>query len=110
MVRRPPSVGANEVIDMMLVSGVFGQSASVLFVDDGAWQLNGRQNAALVERKDTARALAALEAYGVAPLYAHQPSLSERGIDLADVAVPVTVVGDAELPALLAEAHVVVTD
>ena len=46
----------------------------------------------------------------VAPLYAHGPSLAERGIDPSDVNVPITVVGDAELPSMLDEADVVVTD
>lgn len=110
IVRKPPSVAANEFIDMMLVSGVFEQPTSVLFIDDGIRQLNGKQDARLVSRKDTARALAALESYGVAPLYAHGPSLAERGIDPSDVNVPITVVGDAELPSMLDEADVVVTD
>ncbi len=110
IIRKAPSVAANERIDMMLVSGVFEQSASVLFMDDGALQLNARQDAALVGRKDTARALAALDAYGVGPLYAHRASLAARHVAVADVAVPVTVVDDAELPALLQAAQVVVTD
>ena len=95
---------------MMLVSGVFEQPASVLFIDDGARQLNGRQDARLVGRKDTARALAALETYGVTPLYAHGPSLAERGISPSDVTVPITLIGDADLPSMLKEADVVVTD
>ena len=110
IVRKPPGGAANELIDMMLVSGVFEQPASVLFIDDGARQLNGRQDARLVGRKDTARALAALETYGVAPLYAHGPSLAKRGISPSDITVPITVVGDAELPSVLDGANVVVTD
>ena len=110
IIRKPPSVLANEVIDMMLVSGVFDQPARVLFIGDGALQLNARQDAALVGRKDTTRALAALATYGVGPLYAHQPSLAARAIALEAIALPVTLVEDAGLPALLGAAQVVVTD
>lgn len=110
ILRKPPSVRANELIDMMLVSGVFEQPARALFMDDGAWQLNVRQDASAIGRKDTARALGALNAYGVRALFVHEPSLAERGIVTADLAVPARLVDDDGVRDLLRQADAVVTD
>lgn len=110
IVRKPPSTHANELIDMMLVSGVFEQPTRVLFLDDGAWQLNARQDAGALGRKDTARALGALDAYGVKALFAHEPSLEARGIAPAHIAAKARLVGDEGIRALLRDAEVVVTD
>lgn len=98
------------MIDMMLVSGVFEQPARVLFLDDGVRQLAGGQDASVVDRKDTAKALSALPAYDVDELFAHAGSLVERAIDPDDIAVEAHIVEDDEVAALLRAADVVVTD
>ena len=110
LVRKPPGALANEMIDMMLVSGVFEQPARVLFLDDGVRQLVGGQDATLVDRKDTAKALGALPAYDVDEIFAHAGSLAARAIDPDALAVGARVVEDDEVAALLHEADVVVTD
>ena len=95
---------------MMLVSGVFEQPTRVLFLDDGVRQLASGQDATLVARKDTARALTALPAYDVEDLFAHDGSLVARGIDPHGMAVDARIVGDDAVVTLLQEADVVVTD
>ena len=110
LVRKPPGALANEMIDMMLVSGVFEQPARVLFLDDGVRQLASGQDASLVDRKDTAKALGALSAYDVEELFAHAGSLAARGIDPDDMAVDARIVEDDGVAALLRAADVVVTD
>lgn len=110
LVRKPPGVAANESVDMMLVSGVFEQPTSVLFMDDGVRQLHAHQDAARVGRKDTAKALGALAAYDVEALHAHAASLAARGISPDALAVDVRVVDDDEARALLHGADVVVSD
>ena len=110
LVRKPPGGLANEMIDMMLVSGVFEQPARVLFLDDGVRQLASGQDASLVDRKDTAKALGALPAYDVDELFAHAGSLAACGIDPDDMAVDARVVDDEEVARLLHAADVVVTD
>ncbi len=110
LVRRPPGVAANESVDMMLVSGVFEQPTSVLFMDAGVRQLHADQDASRVGRKDTAKALRALAAYDVEALHAHAASLAARGISPDELAVDVRLVDDDEARALLHGADVVVTD
>ena len=110
LVRKPPGVVANEMIDLMLVSGVFEQPTRVLFLDDGVRQLNARQDASVIGRKDTAKALGALPAYDVDELYAHAKSLEARGLAQADIAVEVKVIDDDGVSALIHGADVVLSD
>ena len=95
---------------MMLVSGVFEQPARVLFLDDGVRQLAAGQDASLVDRKDTAKALSALPTYDVEELFAHAGSLAARGIEPDDLAVDARIVDDEDVARLLHAADVVVTD
>ena len=95
---------------MMLVSGVFEQPARVLFLDDGVRQLAAGQDASLVDRKDTAKALGALPAYDVEELFAHAGSLAARGIGPGDLAINARIVEDDDVAKLIHAADVVVTD
>lgn len=110
LVRCPPGLAANESIEMMLVSGVFEQPASVLFLDDGVRQLPAGQDASRMGRKDTAKTLGALSTYGVEALYVHGASAAARNIAPSDVKLDVQWIGDDEATRLLHAADVVITD
>ncbi len=110
LVRRPPGLAANESVEMMLVSGVFEQPASVLFLDDGVRQLPTGQDASRLGRKDTAKGLGALATYGVEALYVHAASAAARGIARPDVTLNVEWVDDDGATRLLHGADVVISD
>ena len=102
LIRQPPSVAAKETIDLILVSGVFEQDVSVLFLDDGVYQLVG-----LGERQSP---LKALPTYGVEAIHVAAHSLAERGIDIADGALAVSVADRQAVRALIATHDLVTTD
>ena len=102
IVRRPPGPLADETTDLMLVSGVFEQPASVLFLGDGAWQLIG-----LVGRRSPIKAL---PAHDVESLHVAADALAARGLTAADLGLPARLVDDAETHALIAGHDIVVTD
>ena len=102
LLRRPPSVAAKETIDLVLVSGVFEQAVSVLFMDDGVFQLVG-----LGKRQSPVKAL---PTYGVEAIHAAAHSLDERGIALADIAMEVAAADRQAVRALIEEHDIVVTD
>lgn len=102
LIRQPPSVAAKETIDLILVSGVFEQDVSVLFLDDGVYQLVG-----LGERQSP---LKALPTYGVEAIHAAAHSLAERRINVNDVALAVSVADRQAVRALIAAHDLVVTD
>ena len=103
LVRRPPGPLADETTDLMLVSGVFEQATSVVFVDDGVLQLAG-----LDARQSP---LKALPTYEVESLYADTQSLAVRGISLDRVSpLAVTSIDPPALRQLIASHDIVLTD
>lgn len=101
LIRRPPGVAADETTDLMLVSGVFEQRVSVLFMDDGVYQLVG-----LDTRQSS---LKALPTYEVSDLYAATASIAARGIETPSALDVELLDGDA-VRNLLAAHDIVVPD
>lgn len=102
IVRHPPGVLADETTDLMLVSGVFEQPTSVLFLDAGVWQLAG------LEKRQTS--VKALPAYDVEALHVAAESLEQCGLHIRDIALPVREADPAAIRRLIAEHDIVVTD
>lgn len=102
IVRRPPGVLADEITDVILVSGVFEQPTSVLFADRGAYQLLG-----LEARESPINTLAA---YDVKDLFISGESMRSLGIDGADIPANVVAASRREVRELIARHDVVVTD
>ena len=102
LVRRPPGPLADETTDLMLVSGVFEQATTVVFLDDGVLQLMG-----LDARQSSLRGL---PTYEVESLHADAASLAERGVDLDAVALAVEPIEPPALKELIASHDIVLTD
>ena len=108
LIRQFPGELANETLDLILVSGVFEQPTSVVFIGNGVWQLVG--DGSKIDRKDTARALNALPMYDIESLYVDEMSLAERGIAFEDIDLPVQAISAREVTHLLHEHNVVIGD
>lgn len=87
--RQPPygSARAREALDAVLAASAYGQELSLLFMDDGVFQLLDRQDSQAIDQKNLARQLAALPLYGVTPIYVHRESLAQRGINPQSLAL-----------------------
>ena len=102
IIRQSPGALADETTDLMLVSGVFEQPTSVLFLDEGVWQLVG-----LDERQSSVKAL---PTYDVEALHVAVASLESRGLRVEDIALPVRPADSAAVRRIIAAHDVVVTD
>ncbi|MHC6226233.1 sulfurtransferase complex subunit TusC [Pseudomonas sp. X10] len=100
---------AREALDIALAGGAFDLPLGMLFLDDGVFQLSGQQQPALLQQKNLAANLQALPMFGIEELFACGHSLAERGLDGAGLALPVQVLDDAALAALIARFDQVVT-
>ena len=84
VVRRSPWPGlpGRESLDMVMTAAAFDQVVSLLFVDDGVWQLKSGQSS---PPGHTGRCLApvldALQLYDLAHVWVERESLKERGLD-----------------------------
>lgn len=89
------------------MSGVFEQPTTVIWMDDGVWQLVG--DSSLQGRKDTRRMIGALTTYDVDQLVASRESVSERCIPEKDLPHDVDLVELATIRRLIHEADIVVS-
>lgn len=102
-------IGAREALDVVLAGGAFELPLGLLFLDDGVLQLAPQQQPSLVEQKDLTANLQALSLFGVEALYASSSSLALRGLSAASLPLPVELLDDEQLPALISRFDHVVT-
>jgi tRNA 2-thiouridine synthesizing protein C len=103
------SVYALESLEVVLITAAFDQDVSLVFVEDGVFQLRKGQQTKGIETKNFSPAYRALEGYDVEKLYVEQESLAARGLTAADLIVEVTVLPSRELGALMDEQDVVLS-
>ncbi|MGE8497542.1 MAG: sulfurtransferase complex subunit TusC [Pseudomonas sp.] len=101
--------GAREALDIVLAGGAFDLPLGMLFLDDGVFQLAPTQQPVALQQKDLSANLQALPMFGVEALYASSRSLQERGMPDDALALPVDVLDDAALTALIARYDQVIT-
>jgi tRNA 2-thiouridine synthesizing protein C len=109
--RRAPygSVYALESLEVVLVGAAFDQDVSVVFADDGVFQLKKGQDTSEVEMKNFSPTYRALEMYDVEKLYVEKESLQARGLTEEDLIVPVEVMSNAEIGELMEQQDVVLS-
>jgi len=91
LMRRSPygSSHALEALESALVAGVFEQRVTVLFRDDGVWQLVKDQDGSVLGTRTLARVATALPEYDIDDLYVCADSLAARGLGLEDLVLDV---------------------
>ena len=103
------TVYALESLEVVLITAAFDQDVSLVFVEDGVWQLKKGQQTKGIETKNFSPTYRALEGYDVEKLYVERESMDARGLTEDDLIVPVEVLGSAEMAALMAEQDVVLS-
>jgi tRNA 2-thiouridine synthesizing protein C len=109
--RRAPygTVYALESLEVVLITATFDQDVSLVFLDDGVYELVKGQNTKAIGVKNFSPSYRALEGYDVEKLYVERESLEARGLTEADLLVPVEVLGSVQMGALMAEQDVVLS-
>ena len=103
------TIYALESLEVVLITAAFDQDVSLVFMDDGVYQLKKGQQTKGIETKNFSPTYRALEGYDVEKLYVDQESLVARGLTEADLIVDVTVLPSRELGALMDEQDVVLS-
>jgi len=103
------TVYALESLEVVLISAAFEQDVSLVFVDDGVYQLKKGQQTKGIETKNFSPTYRALDGYDVEKLYVERESLEARGLAEDELIVDVTVLDAKELGALMEEQDVVVS-
>jgi len=79
------TIYALESLEVVLIGAAFEQDVSVVFVDDGVYQLTKGQNTESVGMKNFSPTYNALGDYDVNKIYVDKESLDERGLSLDDL-------------------------
>jgi len=103
------TVYALESLEVVLITAAFDQDVSLVFIDDGVWQLKKGQQTKGIETKNFSPTYRALEGYDVEKLYVERESLAARGLTEDDLIVDVNVLSSSELGTLMAEQDVVLS-
>jgi tRNA 2-thiouridine synthesizing protein C len=109
--RRAPhgSIYAQESLEVVLVGAAFDQDVSVVFLDDGVYQIRKDQDTSAIGTKNFSKTFRALEMYDVEKLYVEKESMQARGMTEDDLNVPVQVKTSAEIGRLMEEQDVVLS-
>ena len=109
--RRAPhgTIYALESLEVVLISAAFDQDISVVFMDDGVYQIKKEQDTAAVNMKNFSPTYRALEGYDVEKLYVEKESLDARGLTEDDLVVPVEVLDANALGELINAQDVVIS-
>lgn len=103
------TVYALESLEVVLIGAAFEQDVSVIFMDDGVFEIVKGQDTAGIGMKNFSPTYRALEMYDVEKLYVSKESLEERGLTEEDLLVDVEVKTAAELSELMEEQDVILT-
>ncbi|MBZ0104574.1 MAG: sulfurtransferase complex subunit TusC [Sulfuricella denitrificans] len=103
------TIYALESLEVVLISAAFDQDVSLVFADDGVYQLKKGQATKAVGMKNFSPTYRALEGYDIEKLYVEKESMEARGLTADDLIVDVEVLDAAEMAALLEEQDVVLS-
>jgi tRNA 2-thiouridine synthesizing protein C len=103
------TVYALEALEVVLISAAFDQDVSMVFVDDGVYELVKGQHTKAIEMKNFSPTYRALEGYDIEKLYVDDESLKARGLTTESLLVPVEVLNAAQIAELMDQQDVVIS-
>jgi len=106
--RRAPygTIFALECLEVVLISAAFEQDVSLVFLDDGVFQLKKNQDTTGIGMKNFSNTYRALDDYEVEKIYVEKESLEDRGLTSDDLIIPVEVLSSEEMGAIMAQQDV----
>jgi tRNA 2-thiouridine synthesizing protein C len=103
------TIYALESLEVVLIAATFDQDCSLVFMDDGVYELVKGQNTKGIGMKNFSPTYRALEGYDVEKLYVERESMQTRGLTEDDLLVPVQVLSSAEMAALMDQQDVILS-
>ena len=95
---------AKDALDVILASSAYDQQLSILFMDDGVFQLLANQAASEIAQKSFSSLLPVLPLYEINSIYVHGESLEKRQITINELVLEsVQIIDSAAICRLLAQ-------
>lgn len=111
VMRTPPYHGIRlqEKLDALLTTAAFEQKLTLLFLDDGVFQLKKTQLDVKQPLKNTSRLFNALAMYDITTLYNEIESMQERGLKPSDLSLSVKSLYRKDINRLMQQFDVIVS-
>lgn len=103
------TIHALESLEVVLIAATFDQDCSLVFLDDGVYELVKGQNTKGIGLKNFSPTYRALEGYDIEKLYVERESLEARGLTEDDLLVPVQVLSGPEMAELMVQQDVILS-
>lgn len=103
------TIYALESLEVVLIGAAFDQDVSLVFMDDGVYQLKKGQDTKATEMKNFSPTYRALEMYDVEKLFVSKESMTDRGLTVDDLVVPVEMLDASQMADLMEEQDVILT-
>ena len=103
------TIYALECLEVVLIAAAFDQDVSVVFLDDGVYQLKKNQDTTGIGMKNFSKTYGALDDYDVEKIYVEKESLAARGLTADDLVIPVEVLATDDLREVMAQQDVVIS-
>ena len=109
--RRAPygTIFALECLEVVLISAAFEQDVSLVFLDDGVFQLKKNQDTVGIGMKNFSNTYRALNDYDIEKIYVEKESLDARGLSSDDLIIPVEVLTSEQMREKMAQQDVVIS-
>ena len=103
------TIYALESLEVVLITATFDQDVSLVFIDDGVYELAKGQQTKDIGIKNFSPSYRALEGYDVEKLYVDRDSLEQRGLSEKDLLVPVEVLDTDAMADLMEQQDVILS-
>ncbi len=110
IINRPLYLGAQtrESLEHLMIVAAFEQPVAVLFVDDAVFQLSNNQVSEAIQATNIGKLIQALPCYEINTLFVEYESLTERGLTVNNLLLPVETIQRQQLSTLLNQYHQVI--
>lgn len=103
------TIYALESLEVVLISAAFEQDVSMVFIDDGVFQLKKNQDTTAIGMKNFSKTYRALDDYDVERIYVEKESLEARGLNADDLIIPVEILSTEDLREIMDQQDVVIS-
>lgn len=103
------TIYALESLEVVLISAAFDQDVSLVFMDDGVYQIKKGQDSKGIGMKNFSPTYRALEGYDIEKLFVEKESMESRGLTAEDMIVPVEILSKDQLTSLMEDQDVILT-
>lgn len=101
------TVYAQETLDILLMASTYNHAITLLFLDDGVFQLKTQQDTKEINIKNFTTAYKALSLYDIDNIYVAETALAERQLTASDLIPTISILTHQEIIELMSKYDII---